>query len=194
MSQAEDLQPQARNMSSAAESPKMLSLEEASAVQLLSDSNCMAQSICQHAMRARQAMRVAQLSVPHKSQVFSIAQSLLDHHGPGDICPLGTQLPNSPLCPINGPLKKCSAWRLSMLLHPAQQVLQKAVPPARAEGKAEARLVGVQTLWVLALMRDCQPPGQGEALLICRFSSSISCAKMPARLRAARRLSLLLYE
>ncbi len=65
---------------------------------------------------------------------------------------------------------------------------------AADQGNAGARLVGWQTLWVLALMRDCQPPGQGEALLICRFSSSISCAKMPARLRAARRLSLLLYE
>ncbi len=50
------------------------------------------------------------------------------------------------------------------------------------------------TLWLLAEMRDCQPPGQGEALLISSFSSSISSVKMLARLRAARRLSLLLYE
>ena len=51
-----------------------------------------------------------------------------------------------------------------------------------------------RTLWLLAEMRDCQPPGQGEALLISSFSSSISSVKMLARLRAARRLSLLLYE
>lgn len=43
-------------------------------------------------------------------------------------------------------------------------------------------------------MRDCQPPGQGEALLISKVSSSMSCVKMLARSRAARLLSLLLYE
>ncbi len=45
-----------------------------------------------------------------------------------------------------------------------------------------------------ALMRDCQPPGQAETLSTSRSLSSMSCAKEAARLRAARRLSRLLYE
>ena len=45
MPQPKCTQPQARKMSSAADSPNMLSLKEASALQLLSESNCMAESI-----------------------------------------------------------------------------------------------------------------------------------------------------
>lgn len=43
-------------------------------------------------------------------------------------------------------------------------------------------------------MRDCQPPGQEEASTTLRSASSISCAYMAARWRAARRFSRLLYE
>ena len=111
-----------------------------------------------------------------------------------DLWSIGTHSPDSPLSPIIGPLERVLACCLIMLLHYTRQVQHKTTLPIGAERQAGARLIGSQTLWVLALMRDCQPPGQGEALLISRFSSSISCAKMPARLRAARRLSLLLYE
>ena len=194
MPQAKGMPPQARNMSSAAESPNMLSLEEASAVQLLSDSNCMAQSICHYAMRARQAMRVAQLSVPHKLQVFSIAQSLLDHHGPGDICPLGTHLSSSPLCPINGPLGKWSAWRLSTLLCSARQVRKVAVPPTGAERKGRrkadriADLVGLGADAGLPAAR----PGRGVAdlqvLLLdeLRKDAGALAGRPPALLAAVR--------